>query len=138
MRPYLMRGTKTAVVAALATVVAWKSSEWLNAWADHSAGAQVASGESEWTAGFIQYVVAGAAGVLVLPLAVWLGLRLTGVKGNHLAVVVPGFTWFAVVGAHLVDARPGWGTVLWSVTAEAAIAAAAATLQGALRTPEHA
>ena len=129
MRPYLIRGTKAAAVAAVATLAGWKAFDGLYAWAGHSADSQVASGGSEWFAGFTQYLVADAIGVLFLPLAVWAGLRLIRIKGNHLAVVVSGLLWFTLTAPHLVDTRPGPGTVIWCVAVQATVTGAAMAVQ---------
>ncbi|MFD5190018.1 hypothetical protein ACFWMU_18060 [Streptomyces sp. NPDC058357] len=129
MRSCLVHGTKAAAMAAIATVAGWKLFDGLNAWVGHSADSQVASGGPEWFAGFTEYLVADVVGILFLPLAVWTGLRLARIKGNHLAVIVSGLTWFALAAPRLVDTRPGPGTVIWCVAAEAVATGAAAALQ---------
>lgn len=130
MHPNLIRAMKAAAVTVAATVAGWQLFDVLYAWAQRAADAQVAVGE-DWFAGSTQYILANAAGSLFLPFAVWVGLRLVAVRGNHLAVIISGFIWLTLVVPNLVDARPGAGTVILWVAVEAAATAAAAVLQTA-------
>ncbi|WP_409469758.1 hypothetical protein [Streptomyces sp. HC307] len=133
---YPIRAAKTAAVAAVAALAGWKAFEALYAWADHAADEQTSSGAANdaW-AGFYHYIAAGLAGIVLMPLAVWAGLRLVRMRGNHLAVIVSGCVWFAVVAPHLVDRSPtAWEAVLW--VSVQTFATAVASVMQAVAFPE--
>lgn len=130
MDRYPICAATTAAVAAVAALAGWKTFEALYAWADQAADQQISSraANDAW-AGFYHSIAAGLAGIVFMPLAVWAGLRLARIRGNHLAVIASGCVWFALVAPHLVDRSPVvWEAVLW-VTVQALATAAASVLQ---------
>lgn len=127
---HAIRAAKTAAAAAMAAVAGWKAFEALYAWADHAADEQTASGAANdaW-AGFFHYIAAGLAGIVLMPLAVWAGLRLIRMRGNYLSVIVSGCIWFTVVAPHLVDRSPTVGEALFWVLVQALSTAGGSVLQ---------
>ncbi|MFD8688747.1 hypothetical protein [Streptomyces sp. NPDC059651] len=121
-------------MTAVATVAGLQLFDVLYGWADHAADVESAAGVG-WFAGTTQYLVANVTGLLFLPFAVAVGLRLTGVKGGLLAVPVSGLTWLVLTVPHLVDSRPGTGTVILWVTVQVAATAAATVPQTASPRP---
>ncbi|MGW0565591.1 hypothetical protein ACWDZ4_34645 [Streptomyces sp. NPDC003016] len=126
---YLVRAAKTASMAAAATLVAWWLIRGLYTLIDHATEAENSRG---LLAGIHYYLAANAAGIICQPFALWAGVRLAGVRGNHLAIVISAYVWATMTTGHLVDSTPGrWEAVLW-VAIQSAAATGASLLQARL------
>lgn len=135
MRPYQSCAAKAAAVTLLATLTGWMLEVVMFAWADHAAAAEAAAASGDGWFGVIEYLVADAVSVLFLPVAVWGGLRLTGVQGNHLAVLVATPVWLGVTSPHL-DVDAGWVRVGLALTVQTAATALASAVQAPLTSPQ--
>jgi hypothetical protein len=127
---------KAAAVTVVAVVADWLLLHLLYAWADRAADAQIASGASDsFGAAFFDYVAADVVIVLFVPIAVLAGLRLLRVKGNHLAVLLSGLTWYSFTHPRL-DIRAGAGTFVLGIGVAVLMTAAGSALQALAATPE--
>ncbi|MFF4693782.1 hypothetical protein [Streptomyces sp. NPDC001307] len=94
---HLIRAARTTVVVALVTFGSRKLLDALDAPLDHLAAAD---SDRNPLAGVPGYWAVDAAVIVLYPLAMWAGLRLVRVRGNHLAVVVGFLTWFTLMLKH--------------------------------------
>lgn len=107
--PCIARWGKGAVVSALgATVCYWT---WIFAieWAD---GVRDAHREA-FLAGFLEGVLARAAGLVAMPVLLWAGMRAVGERGHHLLVMFGTVAWFFIGGHVIEDVISVFGTALW-------------------------
>lgn len=126
---YLVRAAKTTSAAAAATLVAWWLFRGMYTLIDDATEADSARNP---LAGVSYYLAANAAGIAVQPFALWAGLRLARVRGNHLAIIISAYVWATMTIGHLVDSEPGlWEAVLW-VAVQAAATTGASLLQARL------
>ncbi|MFD8391909.1 hypothetical protein ACFV2N_22595 [Streptomyces sp. NPDC059680] len=93
----LIRVAKTIIVVAVVTFGSWKLLDALDGLLDRLT---VADSDRNPLAGVPYYWAVDAVVIVLYPLALWAGLRLVSVRGNHLAVVVSLFTWFTLMLKH--------------------------------------
>ncbi|MFE3329937.1 hypothetical protein [Streptomyces sp. NPDC059176] len=126
---YVVRAAKTTAVAAAATLAAWWLFRGMYTLID---GATEADSARNPLAGVPYYLAANAAGIAFQPFALWAGLRLAGVRGNHVATIISAYVWATMTTGHLVDSTPGPGeAVLW-VAVQSAATTGASLLQARL------
>ncbi|MEU9992492.1 hypothetical protein AB0E10_37965 [Streptomyces sp. NPDC048045] len=123
---YLIRAAKTTFVVAVVTFGSWKLVDVLDALLDHLTAAD---SDRSPLAGVTYYWAVDAAVIVLYPLALWVGLRLARVRGNHLAVIVGFFTWFTLMLKHLDISTVGNALRL---TVHVLLAVVASLLQGML------
>ncbi|MGW5420388.1 hypothetical protein [Streptomyces sp. NPDC003943] len=102
-----LKGTLVSGLAALVGYAVWHA---LRQWA-HAASAGPDAG---FGTGFLESLVASVVGVLLTPLLLWAGMRLTGERGNHLLVAGGAAAWF-FAGGRLVE-NAGVDTVELALT----------------------
>ncbi|WP_150474102.1 hypothetical protein [Streptomyces galilaeus] len=108
---YLVRAAKATSAAVAATLVAWWLFRGMYTLIDDATEADSARNP---LAGVSYYLASNAAGIAVQPFALWVGLRLARVRGNHLAIIISVYVWATMTIGHLVDSEPGlWEAVLW-------------------------
>ncbi|MEV1069966.1 hypothetical protein [Streptomyces sp. NPDC050263] len=126
---YLVRAAKTTVVTAAATLVAWWLFRRMYTLID---GATEADSARNPLAGVPYYWAVNAAGIAFQPFALWAGLRLAEVRGNHLAIIISVYVWATMTTGHLVDSPPSpWEAVVW-VAVQSAATTGASLLQARL------
>ncbi|MFJ9111278.1 hypothetical protein [Streptomyces sp. NPDC102283] len=123
---YPVRAVKTAAVAVAATLAAWWLFHSLYALIDSAMEADSARGP---LAGLLHYLAANAAVLAFQPLTLWVGLRLVGVRGNHLAVVTSALVWCTMTAGHLLDSLPSPGEAFWWFSVQCAAATLPSLLQ---------
>lgn len=126
---YLVRAAKATSVAAAATLAAWWLFRSMYTLINH---ATEADSERNPLAGVPYYLAANAAGIAFQPFALWAGLRLSRVHGNHLAITISAYVWSTMTAGHLVDSTPGpWEALLW-VAVQSAVTTGSSLLQARL------
>lgn len=129
---YLVRAAKTTLVTVAVTLAVWWLLRGMYTLVEDST--EVDSARNP-LAGVPYYLAANAAGIALQPLALWAGLRLVGVRGNHFAIIVSAFVWATMTTGHLVDSTPDpWEAVLW-VTFQSVASTGASLLQARLVPP---
>ncbi|MET8184046.1 hypothetical protein [Streptomyces sp. NPDC005336] len=98
--PY--RWLKGAFVSAVAAVVCYWLWASLSEWADGVADAQ----QDAMMAGSIESLLTGFAGVVSMPVLLWVGMRVLRERGNHLLVILGAIAWI-FVGGHVVEDTAG-------------------------------
>ncbi|WDT91984.1 hypothetical protein H0E86_14240 [Streptomyces sp. SCSIO-PteL053] len=124
---YPVRALKTAAVAVTATLAAWWLLDSLYALIDDATEADRA--RSPFTAGLLHYLAAGVIALVLQPLALWVGLRLIGVRGNHLAVVISAFVWLSTTAGPLLESVLSPGEAFWWLSVQCAAATLPSLLQ---------
>ncbi|MFB7049746.1 hypothetical protein ACFCX7_26875 [Streptomyces microflavus] len=123
---YSVRALKTAAVAVVATLAAWWLLHTLNSLIDEAAEADGARGP---LAGVLHYFAANSAALALQPLVTWVGLRLVGVRGNHLAVIISALVWWTTTSGHLLNSVLSPAEAFWWISVQCAAAILPSLLQ---------
>ncbi|QNE74914.1 hypothetical protein F0344_10055 [Streptomyces finlayi] len=103
------RGAKGAVASAVAATACYLMWSGGRDWASDARAAE----PDAFLAGSVESVLALVAGVVLMPVLLWAGMRVMRERGNHLLVVAGTGVWF-LLGGHVVeDPVDGVGTVLF-------------------------
>lgn len=101
-RIFAVRSAKGVVVGAVAAVVCFWFWSALDEWAtDTEIGPN-----SNFGSGFVEGVTANLAGIVVIPVLLWAGMRLARERNNYLLVVGCGMLW-PFIGGMLIDENHG-------------------------------
>ncbi|MFF1832874.1 hypothetical protein ACFVXE_01445 [Streptomyces sp. NPDC058231] len=105
-----MAKQKLARCAAGVAVSAVSAGACYRVWASGREWAQDVSRADPDTmfAGSLESLLATAAGLLLMPVLLWAGMRLLRQRGNHLFVLGGAVAW-AFVGGHVVESAVGTG-----------------------------
>ncbi|MFE6700226.1 hypothetical protein [Streptomyces sp. NPDC057718] len=124
---YPVRALKTAAVAVPATLAAWWLLDSMYALIEDATEADRA--RSPFTGGLLHYYAAGVADLVLQPLVLWMGLRLIGVRGNHLAVAVSAFVWSSTTAGPLLKSVLSPGEAFWWLSVQCVAAVLPSLLQ---------
>lgn len=92
------RWAKGTLVSAVAAVVCRAGWERLREWSSDVAAADPGA----MGAGWLEAMLASVAGLVAMPVLLWIGMRLLGERGNHLLVLAGVLAWW-LIGGHVVE-----------------------------------